>query len=572
MDTSIFRLRENGRGLLPIAALSLCLFSLLSTPVSGQTVPSSAEPERLEDRFKERVRPRPDLKRKAAPRLPELPASEELDRIKFVLKGVIVEGSTIYEQGELNRLFKRYLNRRIPLSLIYKLAERITVKYLNDGYILSRAVVIPQNIRNGIVRIQVIEGHISKISTLGKVKGPRSVLKKFARKIYQSRPLRARDLERYLLLMDDLPGVSVSSVLTPSEDRPGTSNLTVTLKHKPFRGSWGVDNRGTEFNGPVQFSATAAANSILGLYERTAIRGILTRQTDELVYISAFHETPPTSEGTKLRISGSKSFSEPGSTLKELEVEGETSTIAFRVSHPFIRSRSRNLRGHLNFKVRDSNTDILGTTLSTDRTRVLNLGTSYDFIDRFGGVNTLNLELDHGLNIFNATETGSENLSRADGHSDFTKMSGDLLRLQQLAPGWSLLGAMTWQYSFDALLSSEEFGIGGSRFVRGYDPSEITGEQGLAMKLELQYGKKVGMKYFDSFQAYLFYDYGSVWTRNTPSGQDRKNSLDSTGLGVRYNLTDTFSGYLEVDVPTADRVDAKGNKDPRLFFSFSARY
>ena len=84
----------------------------------------------------------------------------------------------------------------------------------------------------------------------------------------QSSPLLAKDLERYLLLIDDLPGVTVESVLLPSKDEPGASELILSLKHKKYGANGGIDNRGSKFNGPFQFKAGASSNSALGLYEK----------------------------------------------------------------------------------------------------------------------------------------------------------------------------------------------------------------------------------------------------------------------------------------------------------------
>ena len=43
------------------------------------------------------------------------------------------------------------------------------------------------------------------------------------------------------------------------------------------------------------------------------------------------------------------------------------------------------------------------------------------------------------------------------------------------------------QYSAVPLLSSEEFSFGGNVSGRGYDPSEISGDQGVAATIELRY-------------------------------------------------------------------------------------
>ena len=114
--------------------------------------------------------------------------------------------------------------------------------------------------------------------------------------------------------------------------------------------------------------------------------------------------------------------------------------------------------------------------------------------------------------------------------------------------------------------------MGGVSFGRAFDPSEITGDQGLALSLELQRAFDVKMKFLRNLQAYVFFDYGSVWNRiATPTGA-KKQDLASAGVGARFNLTKHFSGYLEIAKPLNEKVASEGNKDPRVFFSLSATY
>jgi hemolysin activation/secretion protein len=215
---------------------------------------------------------------------------------------------------------------------------------------------------------------------------------------------------------------------------------------------------------------------------------------------------------------------------------------------------------------------ILGELDSEDRLRIVNLGVSYDFVDKYKGINLVSFNLSKGFDIFDSTETGSEQLTRSSGHSDFTKVSGEALRLQQLAPSWMLLGALSWQYSFEKLLASEEFGVGGAQYGRAYDSSEITGDQGLAFKLELQKAFQPNKKYFKDLQLYTFFDYGKVWNRLPTSTGSTGGNLSSLGLGIRFNVTDVISGYMEWDKPLNQEVSSEGNKDGRVFFSLSARF
>jgi hemolysin activation/secretion protein len=543
----------------------------ISDPLWAQTVPSAAEPQRLDKRFEQPDAPGSVME----PEVPETKSyepPEDLKKIRFILKKIEVKGSTVYSHNAFKRWQKRFLDKKVSLALIYRFAEKITTKYRNDGYLLSRAIVVPQKIKNGVVKIQVIEGYIGNLKIRGPVKGSKVFLKSYGQGLLRSSPLKAKDLERYLLLIDDLPGVSVESVLVPSKDEPGASELLLTLKHKDIDANAGVDNRGSQFNGPIQLRGGVNSNSALGVYERFGIQTIFTSSPDELFFFNGFGEVPVSSEGTKLFVSGSFSKSEPGSSLKQFEVEGDSSSFTVRLSHPFIRSRGKNLKAYLGFTSRNSETDLLGANITKDRLRIINMGMAYDFVDRFRGINLISVDIAKGIDFLDATGPGSANLSRADGRSDFTKFSGDMLRLQQLGMGWSFLTGFSWQYAFDPLLSSEEFGLGGSQIVRAYDPSEVTGDQGAALKLELQKGIKTDWSYLKSFQAYLYFDHGVVLLRNPTAVEEDSTSLTSSGLGVRTNINEWLSGYFEAGLPMSRNVGTEGNKDPRFFFSINARY
>ena len=494
---------------------------------------------------------------------------DELEDVKFVLNRLFIQGTTVYDERDLRSIYKKYLKQELTLRDIYEIAQQITNKYRNDGYILSKAIVPPQKIHKGAVHIQIIEGYIDKVKIQGPVRGPRKLLNAYRKRILKSRPLRSLDLERYLLLIDDLPGVTAKSVLTPSEVNLGATSITLVLTDKAFEGHVGADNRGSEFNGPYEFLGGLTANSLLGDYSRTGIQGVVASQTDELLFLNAFYDLPVSLEGTRLFFSGSISESEPGSSLEKFSVEGDSSTIALRLTHPFIRSRGKNLTGHFGFTLRNSTTNILGSLDSEDRLRVMDMGASYDFADEYRGINLFRFNLSQGLNMFDATESGSSNLSRTLGKSNFTKLTGDVMRLQNLAPGWALLGTASWQYSFNKLLASEEFGVGGAQYGRAYDSSEITGDQGLAFKAELQKAFRPEWEYLSNFQLYGFMDYGKVWNKVQTSTGAKSQSRTSMGLGMRFNLTDSISGYMEMDKPISNNVGAEGNKDPRFFFSLS---
>ena len=552
---------------------------VMGAPAQAQISPEGrdrtykqANPERFEERFDVPPVPQSTVV-PVQPDTLEPIFPENLKQVRFKLKELKVRGSTVYADTQFLPMYRNFLLREVTLEHIYRIAGAITKKYRNDGYILSRAVVPPQTIENGVALIDIVEGYVDTVKVQGPVEGPKALLNAYRKALLKSRPLQARDLERYLLLMDDLPGLAVQSVLTPSESNSGASRLTLVLTHKPYDAHLGVDNRGTRFNGPIQLFAGASENTLLGWYERLGVHGVMTGDPSELAYVRAYFDLPVSGEGTVFSASGAFSRSEPGSSLAVFDVEGESHTFAVGLSHPFLRSRGETLRGACRlhppqYRDRHSRRPRLRGSPAGARFRPrLRLRRPF-----FLGVNLVRFAVHQGLNILDATGPGSLNLTRAQGKSDFTKLTGELTRLQQLVPTWMLLGSFAWQYSFEKLLASEEFGVGGGAFGRAYDPSEITGDSGVAFKVELQKAFALQKKYLRDVQAYTFFDFGSVWNRVATATGARRQEVASTGVGARFHLTEVFSGYLEVDFPLNRDVSAESDRDPRVFFSFSARF
>src|SRR5262249_20222041 len=126
----------------------------------------------------------------------------------------------------------------------------------------------------------------------------------------------------------------------------------------------------------------------------------------------------------------------------------------------------------------------------------------------------------------------------------------------------------------DPLLASEEFTIGGPSYGRAYDSSEITGDHGAALKLELRYGETTNSAYLQSYQGYVFYDAGAVWNRDAAGGEPEKQTLTSTGVGVRLNMSRSLFGSAEIAFPLSRDIASEGNdgEDPRLFFNILKRF
>lgn len=555
---------------------------------SGQSIPGSVEPGRVQERLQPPPgpAPTPDV---ISPAVPEAVPPAEAEQIRFELRRIVVEGSTVYAPERLEALYAEVLGRNVSLADVYRIADTITVKYRSDGYVLSRAVVPAQRIVEGEVRIRVVEGFINQVTIQG---SQSSAIRVYGDQLTRTRPLTVAALERYLLLINDLPGVSARGVLAPATGVLGGSDLTIIVSDKSVDVVASLDNRGTKYIGPLQLVTEAAVNDISGRSDRLGVRYVTTPgDPDELRYFEATYGVPLGDDGTKLSLSLSRNVSFPGATLHtdDLRTEARGEALVGRVTHPVIRSRTSNLSLDVSFSARNSMVDQFSLPSETrlvssydDRVRAVRLGASYDTPDYWDGLDFVRVEISQGVSIFNASDSNRlSRSSRVGGKTRFTKVTLDASRLQKLdglVPGLGFLTALSAGTSFgQQLLASEQFGVGGSPFGRGYDPSEITGDAGAAFKLELQYG--FGLDHGrPRFQLYTFYDYGIVADKNPEALNEPQGtrSLASIGVGFRAEVTNWMQGNVELAKPltrpVAAYADSSDPEAPRAYFTLIGRF
>ena len=561
----------------PFSGYFMCMLlgaQLASAAAQAQApqpnIPGTVDPGRLQERFEAPKLPRavnepliPDDEKKLPP--------EEADKIRFTLSAITLRGNTIFPDAALGNLYKEHLGREISLGVIYQISDAITARYRNAGYVLARATVPAQRVENGIVQIVIFEGQIGKASIEGKLPGKGKLLEAYLNKITASTPLSADVLERYVLLMNDLPGVAAKAVLVPSFDTAGATDLVLQVSEDPWDAALSVDNRGTEFIGAVQFRAQGGYNNLLGMYERISAQSVVTQNTNELRFFDFGYAQPVGTEGTVAGISANISYSNPGSTLKQFDIEGQNRSITATLSHPWVRSRRKNISFQGSFTAKNSRTDLRSSLLTEDRLRVVRAGASADFTDGFAGVNLFGLEVSQGLDILHATNSGDLNRTRFSGREDFTKITGNAMRIQSITQRTRAVFAMNGQYALSQLFSSEEFGYGGVPFGHAYDPSQLTGDHGVSARAEGQYTTPYQNDFLRSSELYAFYDIGSVWHIEN-NARPWKESAASLGGGARFTLSDKLTGYVEVAKPLTTSVPARGTegKSARFFFSLAA--
>lgn len=565
---------------LTVAVCALALPGLAMAQLPSAAT-GSAEPGRAEQRLRDKIDgATPDVApeiKAGAPAPAAMPAGA--DKVTFRLGALEVTGATVYPEGALAPFYAASLGQTITLADLYGIAAALTAKYRNDGYILTQVVVPPQTIDGGTARLQVVEGFIDKVSIEGPQSQGADLIRIYASRTRTGAPLNVRELERALLLVNDLPGVSARGVLAPSASTPGAADLTVVFERDPWDGLAAADTYGSRYLGPVQLTGALGFNNTFDRNERITAQTVLAPDPDseapfELGYFSVGYSEPLGTWGTSWNTSFSKTLTEPGFRLEEFDVRGLSSYFRIGLEHPFIRNRAENLSARAFFDWRDVSTRNNIEATRRDHIRAVRAGGRYEFLDSlFGiGVNSADLEIAQGLDVFGASDEGDANLSRTLGDPTFTKAEAEVQRLQRVTGSINLLLGLRGQWSNDPLLASEEFGVGGMGFGRGYDSSEIVGDDGIAGKVELQWNRPWYIGWLSDYQLFAFWDGGKVWNADATTSAGKKASRTSTGLGFRADLTPETRLDFTLAKPLSDRPDAEDDKGPRAFIGLSHKF
>jgi hemolysin activation/secretion protein len=578
----------------PIRKFFLTLFmvtvflptNIFAIPIApAQLLPNSVLPERASSNLATQPSTTPGTLPplpKAKPQAASNALGPAATKIKFKLVQVILKGNTVYSSATLSKLYQNKINAVITVAELQEIVQSITNYYRNDGYVLSRAILPPQHVANGVVTIQVVEGYVDHVTVIGAPHGAKALIQRLGDQIAVQRPLKIKTMEHYLLLANSVPGVQVKAVLEPSKTNIGASGLNLVTQTKTFSGYVSYDNYGTRYIGPNEGTIGGEMESIFLPGDSTSFTMSRTTRPQELKFIQGSYNMAVGARGARLLFSMNQARTLPGFILTPLKINGDAFTLYSMLTYPLLRDRSQNLTLDTTFNYIDSKVTTLQQAfpLYDDHLRTFRIGVNYDLSDSWYGSNSAGAHFETGLDILGATpesrsESGFTSRFGASGH--FAKLELLLSRIQQFgATRYSAFFIVKGQYSCEPLLATEQFGFGGAQQAlgRGYDAAEIIGDRGLAGSAELRMNVVPNRLLLQAAQLYVFYDAGVIWNARNVVDQLKKQSATSAGVGSRFFFTQHISGNLLWAQPLTRDVDALAiigdGRQPRVFFSLTA--
>jgi hemolysin activation/secretion protein len=450
--------------------------------------------------------------------------------------GFRFKGNTVFSEQQLQALLAEYQGKEQTLDGLNEAAEVIKSHYRQKEYFLAQAVLPPQEIKDGIVEIQVVEGVVGKANVK---MADNARLKESVARGYMDAMLPGgtyiteTSIEKPLLLLNDLPGVIVRSTLKPGA-QTGEADVDVQVgdEGKRFAGDVQLDNWGNRSSGRARLTGTVEARNLTGLGDLLTLRGLYA-ESGGTVLGRVSYTMPVGPHGTKVSASYSDLSYELGEPFESLAADGDAKVASILALHPFRRSRNNNVFGMVGFdnkRLEDRQFD--GSI--EDKTKVNNLwlGVTGDFRDDRGGgaLNTYNLALTAG-DVDNSTPDTSY-----DTDGGFAKLNASYQRLQHVADNTAVLMAVSGQLANKNLTAVEQMSLGGPRGVRSHPVGEGAGDDALLTTLELRRVIPSVKPLGGTLQVSVFTDFGYARVHHDPLPADEDNTRTLFGYGLGVNL------------------------------------
>jgi hemolysin activation/secretion protein len=483
------------------------------------------------------------------PPLAAPPSGEQFTgEARFVLRGVRFEGNTAIDDATLGAVASPYLGHAVATSDLEELRRRLTMAYVERGYITSGAVLPDQKVSGGIVLYRIVEGTVTQIDVTGtKALDPDYVRDRLERGI--DRPVNISEVERQLQILLQDPNLARLNVEIVPGAAPGEATLSAAAAEaQRYALSATVANDQPPSIGAIHGELDGLVRNVIG---RGDALGLRYGRTDGLNDGGLAWVVPVTSADTTLNVR----FDYNQATVLDqvfvpLNVTSTVKTVGFGITQPVYRTVERRLTLGMEIDWRDSETTLLGMPFSftpgveNGHAAATVLRLSQDWIDReLDQVLALRSTFNVGLSVLGATITDQPPTGR------FLSWLGQAQYVRSILRQSQLIARADVQLAHDPLFSFEQIAIGGATTVRGYRENTLVRDNAVILSLEGRFplmNLSIPRPYGENLQGPLdlapFTDWGRGWNTELPTL--RPSDISSVGLGLRWEASQGWLAQL----------------------------
>ena len=467
--------------------------------------------------------------------LPTAPshAAPQDQTVRLTLLGVKFNGAVAVPEARLAPAWTDLRGKPVSLADLRAIGHRAEAIYAKAGFPFVAVVLRVQEVKDGIVNYDVVEGRISDLTVLGSNIAARRQATAALQPIVNRTPLSLGDVETAYQLAKQVPGLSMSGTLRRGSE-PGGMDLVIDAQRpSAFRvylnvndlyadpvGPWGV-LLGADYFGTTLYGNQASAQ----VYTSTPVgRQVLVRAS----YMQRLNDL-----GTEVTLSGLYGNADPKGDLAPLAIAENVTTLRAEISQPLWESPDADVLVDLALEGTNQQTNVFSSVgLSDDRLRILDFTASGEKRGVFGRL-ALSAEVRQGLDIANASHAGDPDLSRIGGDPQATIFRGSAELETASFEHLRIDARLDSQYSGRPLTTPDQYSVGNLTIGRGYQPGSALGDSAVAISTELRVGPFAINKALQ-IEPFAFYDAISLWNDGIAAFKQR--TLSSVGGGARFQL------------------------------------
>ena len=505
---------------------------------------------------------------------------EEVDEIAEFVRQLVEEPNQRPTSANLWKLVfklrKSEWSRGLTMGQIQEVADEITRYYRQQGMILATAFIPSQDVVDGKVTIEILEGKLGAVVSEGNSMYSDAMIRRpFKPSI--GKPVTKDQVETGLLYLTDYPGLSVNGIFRPGKNQGETDLLIKVIDEARINGVVSLDNNGSEFTGEYRTRLNVVVNSPTGNADRLSLTALQSFEPAQGTFGNVSYTVPVMR--SDWIVAGSLSYNQ--FEIDDDELGGKTtgdSTIANGlIKKIFHRSRAFNSHFSAELSRKKAVTVVVDADEKEDEYDVGRLEIGLDAIDtRFSGINLATLQFHHGI----GTRLGASGFDELATTSDvklkggFQKVNFDFSRLQTIRRNFALLITSQFQYTNDRLNSLEQLPLGGADSVRAFPISEYLRDVGYFTSLEFilnapGFADKpafAGRRWGEIFSVSAFYDVGGGWLRDVTASETREVHLQGAGVGVKASLPGKFSARFQVATVVGKQKHINDNATEQYYF------
>lgn len=480
--------------------------------------------------------------------LPAVPEKKAPDDLRFIVHAFHLTGVTLVSEGEIQDALLPWVGREIGFSDLQAALDAVTQVYQRRGWFARPQLPVQDIGDEGIVLINVIEGHLGAIR-LEEDSAPNLALDRVIGTMTARQqvgdPLNLVAMDRSINILNDIPGVLATATLAPGGEN-GSSDILIKISEKGFvGGTLSFDNTGARSTGAERLSANVTLDNP-GRYGDQL--GANIAATEGSLYGRLSYTFPVGYDGLRLGLNASRLEYRLIGDFASLRSSGVAETQGINAVYPLFRGSTASVNLSLTLDNKRYVNEANSLVTSLKRVQVTSLSIGGDFQDGWGqgGMTLWNLSLADGhLDLSGNVDNQASDRIGPRTEGSYTKLSGTLSRLQRVSDASALWFSVTGQHAYKNLDSSEQLTLGGTQGVRAYPTSEGAGDSGWIGTLEARHSLNANWQFVG------FYDHGQVVARYddkyiTKPNHPNRYELKGYGASISYSLPSKYSLRMTV--------------------------